>query len=140
MQAAALRPGCTAMTRARRIAWLIWLAWMLAPAPAQALHAESGGAKQALSQYKVDVWQTEQGLPLNTVQTLLQTRDGYLWVGTAGGLARFDGVRFTTYDSSQAPDMASQPIFGLMEDAQQNLWIGHSKGCLLYTSPSPRDS
>lgn len=135
MQAAALRPGCTAMTRARRIAWLawlIWLAWMLAPAPAQALHAESGGAKQALSQYKVDVWQTEQGLPLNTVQTLLQTRDGYLWVGTAGGLARFDGVRFTTYDSSQAPDMASQPIFGLMEDAQQNLWIGHSKGAAIY--------
>jgi len=43
----------------------------------------------ALSQYKVDLWQTEQGLPLNTVQALLQTRDGNLWVGTAGGLARF---------------------------------------------------
>jgi diguanylate cyclase (GGDEF)-like protein len=80
----------------------------------------------------VDGWQTEQGLPLNTVQSLLQTQDGYLWVGTAGGLARFDGARFTDVQADQAPGPKSQPVFGLMEDAQHNLWIGHSKGAYIY--------
>jgi diguanylate cyclase (GGDEF)-like protein len=122
----------------RRPALLAWLccifglAWAFVSAPARALEAGQIDPKTALTQYKIDVWQTEQGLPLNAVQSLLQTRDGYLWVGTAGGLARFDGVRFTTYDSTQAPEMAFQPIFGFMEDAQQNLWVGHSKGAALY--------
>lgn len=91
-----------------------------------------GGPTQALTQYRIDSWQTEQGLPLNTVQALLQTRDGYLWVGTAGGLARFDGVRFTSIDASEAADVAAQPVFGLMEDREGQLWIGHTKGALLY--------
>ncbi|MDY0745667.1 two-component regulator propeller domain-containing protein [Paucibacter sp. R3-3] len=85
-----------------------------------------------LSQYKIDLWQTEQGLPLNTVQTLLQTRDGKLWVGTAGGLARFDGVRFKTFSGTEAPFMASEPVFGLMQDRDGALWIGHSKGAAVY--------
>ncbi len=57
-------------------------------------------SKMAVTQYKIDGWQTEQGLPQNTVQSMYQTRDGYLWVGTGGGLARFDGIRFTTFESS----------------------------------------
>lgn len=87
---------------------------------------------KALTQYKVDGWQTEQGLPLNTVQALLQTADGYLWVGTAGGLARFDGVRFTTFDPAQVPELASLPIFGFMEDTEQRLWIGNNKGAFIH--------
>ena len=106
---------------------------VLAGAPARADHPQPGGAKTSLTQYKIDVWQTEQGLPLNTVQSLFQTRDGYLWVGTAGGIARFDGVRFTTFDSTRAPEMASQPIFGFMEDAQGRLWVGHTKGAAVYS-------
>jgi len=88
--------------------------------------------RQALTQYKIDLWQTEQGLPLNTVQALLQTRDGYLWVGTGGGLARFDGVRFTTFESAEVPQIVSRAIFGLMEDADGTLWIGHSEGAARY--------
>jgi diguanylate cyclase (GGDEF)-like protein len=87
---------------------------------------------QALTQYRIDGWKTDQGLPLNTVQTTLQTRDGYLWIGTGGGLARFDGVRFATFESADIPHIASRAIFGLMEDAQQNLWIGHSEGAAIY--------
>lgn len=108
------------------VCWLLALAFSLGP-----VHA-AGDATKSLSQYKIDGWQTEQGLPLNTVQALLQTRDGYLWVGTAGGLARFDGVRFTTFTATEAPHMAAEPVFGLMEDAQRNLWIGHSKGAAIY--------
>ena len=118
-----------------RLLWplcIFLLGVLLAGAPLRVLGADISDSTKSLTQYKVDAWQTEQGLPLNTVQSLFQTRDGYLWVGTAGGLARFDGVHFTTYDSLQAPDMASQPIFGFMEDAQGNLWIGHSKGASIY--------
>ncbi len=87
---------------------------------------------RAVSQYKIDLWQTEQGLPLNTVQALLQTRDGGLWVGTAGGLARFDGRRFIGFDTAQTPEVASQPVFGLMEDRAGRLWIGHPAGAVVY--------
>lgn len=82
----------------------------------------------AVSQYKIDGWQTEQGLPQNTVQSMYQTRDGLLWVGTGGGLARFDGIRFSTFESSPVPELASRPIFGFMEDSVGALWIGHSRG------------
>ncbi|MBK8324037.1 MAG: diguanylate cyclase [Betaproteobacteria bacterium] len=100
--------------------------------PAGALAATPGGSIPALTQYKIDNWQTEQGLPSNTVQSLYQTRDGYLWVGTGGGLARFDGVRFAPFERSQAPELAAQPVFGFLEDAQQNLWIGHASGASIY--------
>jgi len=108
----------------------------LGPARAQGLSDPT----RLLTQYKIEGWQTEQGLPLNTVQALLQTRDGYLWVGTAGGLARFDGVRFTTFEPSPVPEIAGQPVFGLMEDAQQNLWIGHSKGAAIYRDGQFREA
>ncbi len=91
-----------------------------------------GELGKALTQYKMDGWQTEQGLPLNTVQSLLQTHDGYLWVGTGGGLARFDGRRFTTFDPALQPEIAANPIFGLMEDAQNRLWVGYSRGAVIY--------
>lgn len=103
-----------------------------APAPALTLLNRLADPTQSLTQYKLDLWQTEQGLPLNTVQALLQTSDGYLWVGTAGGLARFDGARFTSFTNEQAPHLGSEPVFGLMEDAKRQLWIGHSQGASVY--------
>ena len=49
--------------------------------------------------YGFDVWTTANGLPQNTVTGVTQTPDGYLWLSTFDGLARFDGVRFTIFDS-----------------------------------------
>lgn len=106
---------------------------LLAVTPAAfAESAELVSTRDALTQYKIDAWQTDQGLPLNTVQCLLQTRDGYLWIGTGGGLARFDGVRFATFENSSNPELASRSIFGLMEDSAGNLWIGHGHGAVIY--------
>ena len=93
-------------------------------------------AKMAVTQYKIDGWQTEQGLPQSTVQTMYQARDGYLWVGTGGGLARFDGIRFATFESSSLPELGARPIFGFMQDAEGNLWIGHSRGASRYRNGS----
>ncbi len=97
----------------------------LSPATANVVSA-------SITQFKIDVWQTEQGLPQNTIQSMVQTKAGYLWVGTAAGLARFDGIRFTTFESSPVPELVSRPIYGFMEDADGNLWIGHSRGAARY--------
>lgn len=88
--------------------------------------------RAAITQFKVDRWQTGQGLPMDTVQSLLQARDGSLWVGTGAGLARFDGSRFSTFEASPVAEMAARPIFGLMEDRQGHVWIGHIRGAARY--------
>src|SRR5438552_16472279 len=69
-------------------------------------------------------WTTEKGLPQNSVISLLQTRDGYLWVGTGYGLARFDGIHFKTFDDTDAPGLNSGKIVRLCEDSRGYLWIG----------------
>ena len=74
-----------------------------------------------LSQYGLDVWQQEQGLPQNTVQAVLRGRDGYLWVGTQEGLVRFDGARFTTYDRRNTPELKHNSIISLAEGPDLSL-------------------
>jgi transcriptional regulator with PAS, ATPase and Fis domain/ligand-binding sensor domain-containing protein len=81
-------------------------------------------------QYIHDVWTTENGLPQNSVTALVQTRDGYLWVGTFGGLARFDGLTFKVFDSSNSPGLKSNRILSLFEDRAGHLWIGTEGGGL----------
>ena len=60
--------------------------------------ADALDPSKTLSQYVRRIWQVQQGLPQASIDALLQTRDGYLWLGTQTGLVKFDGVRFTTID------------------------------------------
>ena len=87
---------------------------------------------KAITQYTHDVWQTEQGLPQNTIPAMVQTRDGYIWLGTELGLARFDGVRFSVFDEGNTPEIRSNIIVALAEDHQRGLWIGTQGGGLTY--------
>src|SRR5439155_16183528 len=64
------------------------------------------------------------GLPKSVVRAVIQTRDGYLWLGTPEGLARFDGVNFTVFDENKTPGLKSRSIVSLYEDRQNNLWVG----------------
>src|SRR5262245_29469000 len=80
--------------------------------------------------YGIDVWTTEEGLPQNSVQAIVQTRDGYLWLGTQEGLVRFDGVRFTIYDAGHTANLRSSYIRALYEDRAGSLWIGTEEGGL----------
>ncbi|MGA2245226.1 MAG: two-component regulator propeller domain-containing protein [Verrucomicrobiota bacterium] len=75
-------------------------------------------------------WKTDQGLPGNSVTAVLQTRDGYLWLATYTGLARFDGVRFTVFTSANTSALSSDRLTSLFEDRQGDLWIGHERGDL----------
>ncbi len=84
------------------------------------------------SHYLIDQWTTKRGLPHNHVRELLQTRDGYLWIGTTGGLARFDGLRFEHYNQQTEPAMATSGdnVLSLAETAGGALWIGTSDGLI----------
>ena len=81
-----------------------------------------------LRQDGAQVWQTESGLPQNTVHAILQSHDGFLWVATEGGLVRFDGEKFVTYTSEKYPQIPSDVVYGLMQDRAGTLWISTS-GC-----------
>ena len=83
-----------------------------------------------LREFGHQVWLTENGLPQNTVQAITQTRDGYIWVGTQDGLARFDGVKFTIFGKENTPQFKSNDIGFLYEDRQANLWIATSFGLI----------
>src|SRR6185312_17320498 len=69
-------------------------------------------------------WNKRQGLPDDSVTSVLQTHDGYLWVGTAGGLARFDGLRFAAIPLQTVRSNSAILITALCEDSQGKLWIG----------------
>ncbi|MEK7724732.1 MAG: two-component regulator propeller domain-containing protein, partial [Acidobacteriota bacterium] len=80
------------------------------------------------SEYQIEKWTTEQGLPQNTIAAIVQTRDGYLWLGTYGGLARFDGIKFTVFNTANTPMLKNQRINALYEDKGGTLWIGSDSG------------
>ncbi|MEW6157216.1 MAG: two-component regulator propeller domain-containing protein [Verrucomicrobiota bacterium] len=82
--------------------------------------------------FRIRQWKTEQGLPHNSVQHILQTRDGYVWVATRAGLARFDGNRFTVFNRANAPAMHDDNCTALLEDAAGVLWVGTSQGLLKF--------
>lgn len=85
-------------------------------------------SRRDLSQFNHDVWLTESGLPQNTVHAIAQTRDGYVWIGTEEGLARFDGIKFTVFDKQNTPQIKSNYIRTLLADRQGALWIGTAEG------------
>ena len=84
------------------------------------------------AEYVQTAWDTEDDLPQNSVTAIVQTRDGYLWVGTFGGLARFDGLQFTVFNSSNSPGLLSSRIVALHEDRHGVLWIGTEGGLARY--------
>ena len=90
--------------------------------------AASPAQDTATTRYFCRVWRTDNGLPDNAVTAVVQTRDGYLWVGTYGGLARFDGMRFKVFNSANTPELQSDRITSLYEDQTGKLWIGHEHG------------
>ena len=82
-------------------------------------------------EFTIKTWQTDEGLPQNSVSAIIQSRDGYLWLGTFNGLVRFDGVRFTTFTAARSPGLPSDNINALCEDRLGRLWIGTEGGGLV---------
>ena len=87
-------------------------------------------AAAAESPFVVDVWNAADGLRQSSVIALTQTRDGYLWLGTLNGLARFDGNSFATFNVNNTPGLAGNGIIFLYEDRQANFWVVTDNGSL----------
>ena len=104
-------------TRAYRAFIWPWLAILYCP-------------PSAAAQGHFDVWTVQDGLPQSSVNDIQQTRDGYLWLATYGGLVRFDGVRFVVFDRA-TPGVRSLRILALHEDSAGTLWAGTDDGMLL---------
>ncbi len=80
--------------------------------------------KSESNRYGVIEWNMQAGLPQNSVKSITQTREGYLWVGTEDGLARFDGVKFTVFDRTNTPELENDGVSAITQDKNGVLWIG----------------
>lgn len=83
------------------------------------------------SQYLREVWNSDNGLPSSLIMAIAQTPDHYLWLGTFSGLVRFDGVRFTVFNTANTAALANNTIWTLLTDKQGTLWIGTNGGGLV---------
>lgn len=116
----------------RKLGWALavaglWLGGWVAKLPAASSTVFRGGVS-----YTLDGWATEDGLPQKSIIAMTQSRDGYLWLGTLRGLARFDGTQFTVFDENKTPGLPSSQIVSLFEDVHSRLWIGtRSAGIVL---------
>ena len=102
----------------RNIVALIALA-LLCPAEALALDPA-----KALTQFTHSAWLMEDGLPQNSIKAIAQTADGYLWLATQAGLVRFDGVRFTVFNTANTPALININVMALLAARDGSLWIG----------------
>lgn len=84
----------------------------------------------ALTQYYQKNWRNTDGLPQNTITSLAQTPDGYLWMGTLEGLVRFDGVQFTRFNTRTTPEIKHNMVARLLSGSNGVLWIATSGGGL----------
>lgn len=126
-----------ASARSRRSGWFwrpSWLAWLLAflitrfGIPATPV---AGAAPWRFpTDLSVRTWNVQDGLPLTTVEAVLQTRDGYLWFGMNDGLCRFDGTSFQVFDPRNTPALPVSYITALAEDRDGSLWVGSAGGGL----------
>ena len=105
------------------LALCVWLASLtVRGAEPEASLVSEGGAVRS--------WGVAEGLPADSVTALIQTREGYLWVGTSAGLVRFDGVRFTKFKLPEVVTNAAMRVTALCEDATGSLWVGTQTGGL----------
>lgn len=99
----------------------------------------------ATAQYRFDSWTTDNGLPQNSIRSIIQTRDGYLWMTTFDGLVRFDGVQFKVFDKSNTSGLRTNRFTSLYEDKDGTLWAGTGDGGLtlyrngVFNSYTPAD-
>jgi signal transduction histidine kinase/ligand-binding sensor domain-containing protein len=87
---------------------------------------------KSLTQYSRTTWGQADGLPQDTIKAITQTTDGYLWLGTDEGLARFDGYDFRQYDKASG-DLPANSITALAAASDGTLWIGTSNGLTRYS-------
>jgi ligand-binding sensor domain-containing protein/signal transduction histidine kinase len=100
-------------------------------APADATPLERRAEPPDSTQYSRRVWQSPDGLPEDFAQSMARTHDGYLWIGTSGGLVRFDGIRFTVFNRENQPGLEDDSFYSLYVSRDGTLWGGTEGGGLV---------
>ena len=116
--------GATVPLMVRAHLMRVWLSCLM-------MSAIGFAAETHFTNYVGRTWQMQDGLPEQTVQAFAQTKDRYLWVGTVGGLLRFDGARFVLYDRDNTPAFRENNIFNLTVARDNTLWIATEGGGLI---------
>jgi signal transduction histidine kinase/ligand-binding sensor domain-containing protein len=80
------------------------------------------------TQFRPTQWTADSGLPQNIIRGIVQTPDGYLWVATLNGVARFDGVRFTFFDKSNTPGIVANRFAAMVHGVKGDLWLYTENG------------
>jgi signal transduction histidine kinase/ligand-binding sensor domain-containing protein len=77
----------------------------------------------SFAQYRATQWTAENGLPQNSVRGIVQAPDGYIWVATLNGVAKFDGIRFKVFDKSNTPGISSSRFIAMVSGVGSDLWL-----------------
>src|ERR1700728_630366 len=88
-----------------------------------AIPSEAIDPHRTISQYARDRWTIKNEFPGGAVSSIAQTADGYLWIGTAKGLFRFDGLSYGAFQQASPESLPIGPVVQLMSDASGNLWV-----------------
>ncbi|WP_198137503.1 sensor histidine kinase [Terriglobus sp. TAA 43] len=80
------------------------------------------------AQYRFTQWTPDSGLPQSSVRGLVQTPDGFLWIATLNGIAKFDGVHFQIFDKSNTPGITSNRFVGMSRGPGEDLWFTSEDG------------
>jgi signal transduction histidine kinase/ligand-binding sensor domain-containing protein len=89
------------------------------------------GLLEPAPDYGIDFWREAEGLPQSRIRSIVQTRDGYLWLGTDNGLVRFNGATFTAF-TVETGSLRDNEVWAIQEDDEGGLWIGTYGGGLTF--------
>ncbi len=89
--------------------------------------------EKRISQYGLQTWSEDDGLPQSTISAIAETSDGYLWLGTQEGLARYNGITFDVFNKGNTPAFGKDhKIVSLLVDTSDRLWIGLDAGLVRF--------
>ena len=80
-----------------------------------------------LNDYITKGWNTADGVP-GTITDIIQSSDGYIYIGTYEGLVRFDGFKFITFNKHSGHDYSFMSARSVFEDSNKNIWVGSNDG------------
>ncbi len=85
-----------------------------------------------LSDYIIEVWSAEEGLPSNNLRHVAKDKDGFLWISTFNGLVRFDGNKFKTFDTNNVPVLSSSAFYSVLPLAGGSMYIATQASGLIF--------
>ncbi|HEV2606583.1 MAG TPA: two-component regulator propeller domain-containing protein [Xanthomonadaceae bacterium] len=119
------------MNAARRLLCRLFVAFVLFGWIGGVAHAQPSERKQ-LDAWARESWTQRAGLPNDQVNALAQSNDGYLWIGTPDGLARFNGNEFAYNDRGSVPELHDNDIRHLAIGRENSLLISTARGGLSF--------